>query len=221
MICDRTERRVGGASAPVFGGGFLGVPRKAGYLIGGFLSLSRKNGFITVSADGGCAALLFVGLTLPGSSPPLCGSAALLGGAGLQGRLSYRKIFISLPQEWLNDRGGRRRLRRSAFCRADPAGQPSPALRLRRLFGGSGAVRSVILSGGFLSPSRKNGLMIGAAGGGCAARLFVGLNLPGSPPPLRGSAAFLGAAGIVFCRKKRGNQRGSRDSSMRRSSSRG
>ena len=140
MICDRAERRVGGTSAPVFGGGFLGFPRKAGYLIGG--------------------------------------------------------IFISLPQEWLYDRGCRRRLRRSAFCRADPVGQPSPALRLRRLFLGCGVVRPVIFSWGSLSSSRKNGLMTGSADGGCAARLFVGLTLPGSPPPLRGSAAFLGAAGL-------------------------
>ena len=64
--------------------------------------------------------------------------------------------------------------------------------------------------------------MIGAADGGCAARLFVGLTLPGSPPPLCGSTAFLGGvAGLLFCRKKRENQRGSRASSMRRSSSRG
>ena len=166
MICDRAERRVGGASALVLAGGFLGFPREVGYLIGGgFLSPSRKNG-------------LMIG-------------------------------------------GGRRRLRRSAFCRADPAGQPSPASRLRRPFLGSGVARSVILSGGFLSPSRKNSLMIGSADGGCAARLFVGLTLPGSPPPLCGSAALLGAAGIVFCRKKRENQRGSRASSMSRSSSRG
>ena len=37
--------------------------------------------------------------------------------------------------------------------------------------------------------------MIGAADGGCAARLFVGLTLPGSPPPLCGSAAFFGQRG--------------------------
>ena len=43
MICDRAERRVGGTSAPVFGGGFLGFPRKVGYLIGGiFISLPQK-----------------------------------------------------------------------------------------------------------------------------------------------------------------------------------
>ena len=113
-------------------------------------------------------------------------------------------IFISLPQEWLYNRVGRRRLRRSAFCRADPAGQPSPALRLRRLFWGSGVARSVILSGGFLSPSRKNGFMIGAADGGCAARLFVGLTLPGSPPPLCGSAAFFGGSRGYFPAAKRG-----------------
>ena len=117
------------------------------------------------AADGGCAARLFVGLTLPGSPPPLCGSAAF--------------------------------------------------------FGDSGVARPVILSGDFYLPSRKNGLMIGAADGGCAARLFVGLTLPGSPPPLCGSAAFLGGARLLFCRKKRENQRGSRASSMRRSSSRG
>ena len=92
------------------------------------------------------------------------GHAAFLLAAGLHGRFNYRGDFILLPQEWLYDRGGRRRLRRSAFCRADPAGQPSPALRLRRLFW---------------------------------------------------------AAGLHFCRKKRENQRGSRASSMRRSSSRG
>ena len=163
MICDRAERRVGGASAPVFGGGFLGFPRKVGSIIGGILSPSRKNGF-------------------------------MIG-------------------------GGRRRLRRSAFCRADPAGQPSPASRLRRLFWGSGVARSVILSGGILSPSHKNGVMIGGSRRRLRRRLFVGLTLPGSPPPLCGSAAFLGAAGLLFCRKKREIQRGSRASSIRRSSS--
>ena len=167
MICDRTERRVGGTSAPVFGGGFLGFPRKVGYLIGGILSPSRKNGFML----------------------------------GVGRRRLRRRLFVGLTLR---------------------CGQPSPASRLRRLFGwGSGVARSVILSGGFLSPSRKNGVMIGSADGGCAARLFVGLTLPGSPPPLRGSAAFLGGARLLFCRKKRENQRGSRASSMSRSSSRG
>ena len=196
-----------------------GVARSV-ILSGGFLSPSRKNGLMIGAADGGCPARLFVGLTLPGSPPPLCGSAAFGGWQrGCEVGYLIGRIFISLPQEWLNDRVGRRRLRRSAFCRADPAGQPSPASRLRRLFWGSGVARSVILSGGFLSPSRKNGLMIGAADGGCPARLFVGLTLPGSPPPLCGSAAYFGGAGLHFCRKKRENQRGSRASSMRRSSS--
>ena len=97
MICDRAERRVGGTSAPVFGGGFLGFPRKAGYLIGGILPPSRKNGFMIGAADGGCAALLFIGLTLPGSPPPLRGSAAFFGAAGLQGRFNYRGDFYPPP----------------------------------------------------------------------------------------------------------------------------
>ena len=152
MICDRAERRVGGASAPVFGGGFLGFPRKVGYLIGGFLSPSRKNGFMIGAADGGYAARLFVGLTLPGSPPPPfwgqrgCKVGYLIGG-----------IFISIPQEWLNDRGGRRRrLRRSAFCRADPAGQPSPALRLRRLWGMAAGLQGRLSYRGdfYLPPAR-------------------------------------------------------------------
>ena len=139
MICDRAERRVGGTSAPVFGGGFLGFPRKVGYLIGGILSPSSKNGLMIGSADSGCAARFFVGLPCRAALPR----------------------FAAPPPFW-----------------------------------GSGVARSVILSGGFLSPSRKNGFMIGAADGGRAARLFVGLTLPGSSPPLRGSAAFLGAAGL-------------------------
>ena len=89
------------------------------------------------AAGGGCAARLFVGLTLPGSPPPLRGSAAFWGVRGCE--VGY-------------------------------------------------------LIGGILSPSRKNGVMIGAADGGCAARLFVGLTLPGSPLPLCGSAAFFGGA---------------------------
>ena len=127
MICDRTERRVGGASAPVFGGGFLGFPRKVGYLIGG--------------------------------------------------------IFISLPQEWRYDRDGRRRLRRFAFCRADPAGQPSPALRLRHLFWGSEVARSVQLSAGFLFPSRKNGFMIGGGRRRLRRSAFCRADPAGQPSP--------------------------------------
>jgi len=127
MICDRAERRVGGTSAPVFGGGFLGFPRKVGYLIGGILSPSRKNG-------------LMIG-------------------------------------------GGRRRLRRSAFCRADPAGQPSPALQLRRLFWGSGVARSVQLSGGFLSPSRKKGFMIGGGRRRLRRSAFCRADPAGQPSP--------------------------------------
>ena len=173
------------------------------------------------AADGGCAARLFVGLTLPGSPPPLCGSAAFLGAAGLQGRLSYRGDFILLPQKWLYDRGRQAAAAPSAFCRADPAGQPSPALRLRCFWGVRGCKVGYLIGGIFIYPPAKMALCSGAAGGGCAARLFVGLTLPGSPPPLCGSAAFLGAAGLHFCRKKRENQRGSRASSMSRSSSRG
>ena len=144
MICDRAERRVGGASAPVFGGGFLGFPRKVGYLIGGFLSPSRKNG-------------LMIG-------------------------------------------DGRRRLRRSAFCRADPAGQPSPPLCGSAAFLGQRGCKVGYLIGGILSPSRKNGLMIGSADGGCAARLFVGLPcraaLPrfAAPPPFWGQRGYISAA---------------------------
>ena len=174
MICDRAERRVGGASAPVFGGGFLGFPRKVGYLIGGFLSPSRKNGLMIGDGRRRLRRSAFCRADPAGQpSPPLCGSAAFLGQRGCKVGYLIGGIFILLPQEWLNDRVGRRRLRRSAFCRADPAGRPSPASRLRHLFWGSGAARSVILSG------------------------------------------------LHFCRKKRENQRGSRASSMRRSSSRG
>ena len=122
-----------------------------------------------------------------------------------QGRLSYRGDILSPSRKnGLMIGDGRRRLRRSAFCRADPAGQPSPASRLRRHFWGSGVARPVILSGGFLSPSRKNGLMIGSADGGCAARLFVGLTLPGSPPPAsRLRRLFWGQRGY-FSAAKRG-----------------
>ena len=58
------------------------------------------------AADGGCAARLFVGLTLPGSPPPLRGSAAF-GGWQRGCKVGYLigGIFISLPQEWLYDRG--------------------------------------------------------------------------------------------------------------------
>ena len=162
MICDRAERRIGGASAPVFCGGFLGFPRKVGSIIGG--------------------------------------------------------IFISLPQEWLYDRVGRRRLRRFAFCQADPVGQPSPASRLRRLFWGSGAARSVQLSGGFLSLSRKNGLMIGGGRRRLRRSAFCRADPAGQPSPASRLRRLFWAAGLLFCRKKRKIQRGSRASSMRRSS---
>ena len=140
MSCDRAERRVGGGSAPVFGGGFLGFPRKVGYLIGGILSPSRKNGF-------------------------------MIG-------------------------GGRRRLRRSAFCRADPAGRPSPASRLRHLFWGSGAARSVILSGGFLSSSRKNGFMIGGSRRRLRRSAFCRADPAGQSSPALRLRRLLGGAGL-------------------------
>ena len=166
MICDRAERRVGGTSAPVFGGGIFRLsPQGRFNYRGGFLSPSRKNG-------------LMIG-------------------------------------------GGRRRLRRSAFCRADPAGRPSPASRLRHLFWGSGAARSVILSGGFLSPSRKNGFMLGGGRRRLRRSAFCRADPAGQPSPALRLRRLFGAAGLLFCRKKRENQRGSRASSMRRSSSRG
>ena len=109
---------------------------KVGYLIGGILSPSRKNGLMIGDGRRRLRRSAFCRADPAGQSSPALRLRHLLGGAGLQGRLSYRGDFISLPQEWHYDRGGRRRLRRSAFCRADPAGQPSPALRLRRLFWG-------------------------------------------------------------------------------------
>ena len=141
MICDRAERRAGGTSAPVFGGGIFRL------------------------------------------SP--------------QGRLSYRGDFISLPPKWLYNRVGRRRLRRFAFCRADPVGQPSPALRLRRLFGGSGVARSVQLSGGFLSPSRKNGFMIGGGRRRLRRSAFCRADPAGQPSPASRLRRLFGGSGVA------------------------
>ena len=137
MICDRTERRVGGASAPVFGGGFLGFPRKVGYLIGGILSPSRKNGIMIGVGRRRLRRSAFCRADPVGQPSPRFAAPPPLGvGSGVARSVQLSGgIFSPSRKNGFMIGGGRRRLRRSAFCRADPAGQPSPASRLRRLWG--------------------------------------------------------------------------------------
>ena len=191
MICDRTERRVGGTSAPVFGGGiFILLPQKWLNDRGGRRRLRR---LALCRAD-----------PAGQPSPALRLRRLFLGQRGCKVGYLIGGIFSPSRKNGLMIGVGRRRLRRSAFCRADPAGQPSPASRLRRPFLGQRGCKVGYLIGGILVSSRQNGFITGSADGGCAARLFVGLTLPGSPPPLCGSAAFFGGAAGYFSAAKRG-----------------
>ena len=155
MICDRAERRVGGASAPVFGGGFLGFPRKVGYLIGGILSPSRKNGFMIGGGRRRLRRSAFCRADPAGRPSPASRLRRLWGQRGCKVGYLIGGILSPSRKNGLMIGDGRRRLRRSAFCRADPAGQSSPALRLRRLLGGAGLQGRLSYRGDFYLPPAR------------------------------------------------------------------
>ena len=195
MICDRTERRVGGTSAPVLAGGFLSPSRKNGFMIGVGRRRLRRSAFCRADPAG--------------QPSPASRLRRLFGGSGVARSVQLSGGFLSPSRKnGLMIGGGRRRLRRSAFCRADPAGQPSPASRLRRLFGGSGVARSVQLSGGFLSPSRKNGLMIGGGRRRLRRSAFCRADPAGQPSPASRLRRLFWGCGATFLPQKEGKSAG-------------